>query len=436
MRRSLANTRLRFEDDALEGAFLAEHAREAAPVCRSMLLVGVVLTLAYLPFYQLLWPDYFPRMAALILAGSTPTLLICLLLTYLPAVQRRIDAFICSMLVVYLTAWFVPIFVLGPPDIARVVFYLWLQFPPFLLLFRVRFLPGLIASPALIGLVPLTAWLVEGEPAHAALSVVVMVGVTAVSLVGLYQLERSRRQAFAFAFALGLEKEEASGLLLGISRYLPQGLLEKVRSERGQPRLGGESREITVYFSDLRGYSTISERLDPAQVLGVLNEYFAAMNMLIEAHGGTVLEYIGDGIMAVFNAPNELPDHASAAVACARETQQVMRRLNAEWEARGLATLWQQQGVDDISVRIGLHSGEVVVGNIGGPDQMKYGVVGDVVNVAARLEALNKQLGTSILMSGETARRLPPALVAILTPKGEHALKGRREMMAVHTVSS
>ena len=182
-------------------------------------------------------------------------------------------------------------------------------------------------------------------------------------------------------------------------------------------------------------YSTISERLEPADVLAVLNEYFAAMNQLIESHGGTVLEYIGDGVMAVFNAPNALPEHAAAAVACARETQQVMRRLNADWEARALATLWQEQGVAEIAVRIGLHSGEVVVGNIGGPEQMKYGVVGDVVNVAARLEALNKPLGTSILVSAETARRLPPELAVHLTDRGAHALKGRREAELVYSVS-
>ena len=111
---------------------------------------------------------------------------------------------------------------------------------------------------------------------------------------------------------------------------------------------------------------------------------------------------MGDGILAVFGAPAELDDHPSQGVACAVEMQAALDHLNARWDAEGVSSIWQRHGIDRLSMRIGIHSGTVIAGNVGSQRTMKYGIVGDAVNVAARLEALNNHTKTRILITTET----------------------------------
>jgi adenylate cyclase len=186
--------------------------------------------------------------------------------------------------------------------------------------------------------------------------------------------------------------------------------------------LGGERREVSVLFSDLRGYSTLSERLSPEQVIDFLNEYFQAMQAVVESHGGVVIELLGDAILVVFGAPHPLDGHAESAVRCALEMQVALDRLNEDLPVQ-------------LGQRIGVHSGTVVAGNIGGDSYMKYGVIGDVVNVAARLEQLNKQYETSVLISEEVHDRLPAPLQGSCTDRGEALLKGREQAQRVFSVS-
>jgi sigma-B regulation protein RsbU (phosphoserine phosphatase) len=160
-------------------------------------------------------------------------------------------------------------------------------------------------------------------------------------------------------------------------------------------RLGGEKRVITVLMSDLRGYTRFAEQGDPAWVMDVLNGYLARMTDIIVEHGGTINEFMGDGIVAIFGAPVAHPDHAERAAGAALSMQRAMADINGSHAARGLPRF---------EMGIGLNTGEAVVGNIGSEQRAKYAVVGAAVNLAARVESAT--VGGQVFMSGETRAQL------------------------------
>jgi len=174
-------------------------------------------------------------------------------------------------------------------------------------------------------------------------------------------------------------------------RYLSREIAAQVLAEA--PALRGERRHISILFSDLRGFTTLSESMPPDDVAARLNEYFEAMTKAIFAHRGMVNDFVGDGIVAFFGAPLADPQHALNAVRGAAEMDRSLAALNARWGAAGLP---------ELRMGIGVHTGQVFVGNIGGTARVKYTVVGDPVNLASRVEGLNKDLGTTILITGET----------------------------------
>ena len=161
-------------------------------------------------------------------------------------------------------------------------------------------------------------------------------------------------------------------------------------------QLGGTRRQVTLLFSDVVDFTAITEKADPAQVMQYTSRYFAAMSHEIMRRSGTVDKFIGDAIMAIWNAPADDPDHAANACVAALACQRANDRLNAEFEREG----WPAY-----RTRIGLHSGEAVVGNIGSEDRMNYTALGATVNLAARLEGLSKGYGTSILVSASLKQR-------------------------------
>jgi adenylate cyclase len=234
------------------------------------------------------------------------------------------------------------------------------------------------------------------------------------------------------AMAIGLEERERIRAVFG--RYVSEEVARKVLASPEAAGLGGEEREVTVVFSDIRNYSTIAEYLSPTQVVELLNRYIGAMGDLIDQHRGCIIEFLGDGILAVFGAPEVLPDHAARAVACARAMDARLTELNEEWEKEGIAKLWQGRGVPKLAARIGIHTGHVVAGNMGGARRVKYAVVGDTVNVASRVENLNNALGTTILATGEVIARLP-ADAPPAEAKGDHQLKGRDQPIKVYSLS-
>jgi adenylate cyclase len=197
------------------------------------------------------------------------------------------------------------------------------------------------------------------------------------------------------------------------SRFVPRRLVEKL-IETGTPlQLGGARREVTLFFSDIVNFTEITERADPAQVMQYTSRYFAAMSQAIMAHSGTVDKFIGDAIMAIWNAPADDPDHAANACAGALAFQRANQRLNAEFE---------REGWPGYRTRCGLHTGEAVVGNIGSEDRMNYTALGAAVNLAARLEGLNRNYGTSILVSSALRHRADSRFlfrsVDRISPKG------------------
>jgi adenylate cyclase len=169
---------------------------------------------------------------------------------------------------------------------------------------------------------------------------------------------------------------------------------ELIKSER-PPELGGEEREITVLFSDLEGFTRFSEKYDPQELVLLLNKYLSAMTNIIEEHGGFVDKYIGDAIVAVFGAPLEIKSHGQDAVAAAISCQKKLKELNSSADFGDL----------QLTARIGINTGNALVGNIGSERRFNYTVMGDVVNTASRLEGANKVFGTNILLS-ETTRKL------------------------------
>jgi adenylate cyclase len=205
------------------------------------------------------------------------------------------------------------------------------------------------------------------------------------------------------------------------SRYISRDVMEHVLADA--PSLRGERREISVLFSDLRGFTTLSEKMEPEAMAAHLNEYFDAMTAAIFAHRGTINDFIGDAVMALFGAPVHDRDHALHAVQSAVAMDRALAALNARWEAAGLPRL---------EMGIGVHTGQVFAGNVGGTDRIKYTVIGDVVNVGSRVEGLNKDLGTTILVTEE-------ALAAVgdrvkVRDCGPQKVKGRVEKVRVYEV--
>jgi class 3 adenylate cyclase len=176
-------------------------------------------------------------------------------------------------------------------------------------------------------------------------------------------------------------------------RYLSEEVVSDLLSSPEGPRLGGEQRKVTLLMSDLRGFTPLTEGLAPEQVLRLLNSYLAAMADVILAHHGTIDEFVGDAILAIFGAPIARPDDARRAVACAVAMQAALQGLNRANEAEGLPRL---------EMGIGVHTGEVIVGNIGSEKRAKYGVVGSAVNHAGRIESFT--VGGQVLISEATLR--------------------------------
>lgn len=217
-------------------------------------------------------------------------------------------------------------------------------------------------------------------------------------------------------------------------RYLSEDVARSVLARNQNFELGGQEVMVTVLFCDLRDYTTISERLSPMQMVAMINEYLGVMNVIIDEHHGCVIEFLGDGILAVFGAPQAYPEHAEMAVRCAIAMRDALRQLNAQWEQEGMAERWKDMGISHIECRIGLHTGPVVAGNLGSKTRMKYAVIGDTVNVAARLEALNKEYDTTILMSDEVITRLPNDLRERSEKVGITVVKGRQQTVVSFSI--
>ena len=188
--------------------------------------------------------------------------------------------------------------------------------------------------------------------------------------------------------------ERARRAVKGVfENFMDPKVVQEVLKDPDDIKLGGEEKEITVYFSDIEKFSTISEKLQPTELIELLNEYLSEMTDLILDHGGFLDKYIGDAIVAAFGAPLPQPDHAVRACLATIDNQKRLTELNEKFKAEGKL---------QIKARIGLNSGTVLVGNVGSAHRLSYTVIGDEVNLGARLEAANKYYGTYTMISERT----------------------------------
>ena len=218
---------------------------------------------------------------------------------------------------------------------------------------------------------------------------------------------------------LRLENSQKKWIEDIFGRYVSPSVLDHLRRTPGAIELGGRRQIITVLFSDIRGFTEMSENMEPEQVTQFLNDYLEKMVEIIFANGGTVDKFVGDGIMAVYNWPIEQPDHALRA---ARTAVQMQEQIEA-------AAQWESKGFPVLKIGIGLHTGPAVLGNIGSRRRMEQTAIGDTVNVAARIESLTKDIGnkcgSGILISETTAEAIGE--VFTLLPVEETEIRGRQK---------
>ena len=217
--------------------------------------------------------------------------------------------------------------------------------------------------------------------------------------------EARRRQAKA-------ERAHAS-----LSRYFSPNLAERLASDADAIDLSGQRREIATLFTDIASFTALVETLEPDVLGPLLNDYLTGMTDLVFAHDGTVAKIVGDALHVLFGAPGEQPDHAARAVACALALDEYAQTFRVRWHKKGISL-----GV----TRIGVHAGPAIVGNFGGGRFFDYTAYGDTINIAARLEAANKQLGTRICVSAILAAKVKDFRGR---PVGDLLLRGRSEAL-------
>jgi adenylate cyclase len=216
------------------------------------------------------------------------------------------------------------------------------------------------------------------------------------------------------ALVTALNLRERHRLKRAFGGYVSPPIMRAILAGKLNPALGGVKQYACVMFSDIRGYTTRSEHLTPEQTIAFLNSYFAHIVPIIHDHGGTVVSFMGDGIMAVFGAPQPLENPCVAGFETARAMLENLRMLNARLVAKAESPL---------DIGIGLHAGEGVSGHIGAAARHEYSVIGDVTNVAARLESVTKDVGYRLVCSRAVVDRLPAD--AGLVPLGARPIKGR-----------
>jgi adenylate cyclase len=234
------------------------------------------------------------------------------------------------------------------------------------------------------------------------------VGISLASVASVYVMQS--------ILAFMAERQQRMEVKRIFSRYVPPEIVDQLASHPERLTLGGEHRELSIMFTDLANFTTLAEGLEPERAADLLNRYLTEMNQIIFRHGGTIDKFIGDGIMAFWNAPLEDPAHATHAVQAAVEMQAAMNSLRAQLAAENLPP---------IRMRIGVHTGVALVGNMGSAiGRLSYTAIGDAVNLASRLEGANKAYGTEILLSADTAKKLDGSLllrrVDLVRVKGKH----------------
>ncbi|MBW2972228.1 CHASE2 domain-containing protein, partial [Candidatus Woesearchaeota archaeon] len=222
------------------------------------------------------------------------------------------------------------------------------------------------------------------------------------------------------------EKKSRQKVLGAFEKYVSKDVINHILEHPEKLKLGGEKRTITVFFSDIRGFTTISEKLSPEKLVHLLNEYLSEMTDIILRNNGVVDKYMGDAIMAFWNAPLDQPKHAERACITSLEMENRLKELQQKWK---------KDGVPHLEIGIGLNTGPAVVGNMGSYERFDYTAMGDTVNLGSRLEGLNKPYGTRIIISETTKKEIEgkPFLVRKLDLV---AVKGKKEPIVIYELVS
>ncbi len=221
--------------------------------------------------------------------------------------------------------------------------------------------------------------------------------------------------------ALGEAMGSMKSALRLFSVYVPRDLVRKLMAEGAEAELGGERRRLTVMFSDVQGFTTIAERMDPEELMRITSTYFQALTDDLLDHHATIDKYIGDAVMAIWNAPKRDLAHAMHGCRAALHARALTLRLERDFAARGWPSL---------HTRFGIHTGDAVVGNVGSSDRMAYTAIGGMVNLASRLEGMNKMYGTQILVSEAT--RIGAGSGFVFRPVDLVLAKGTQDPVEVH----
>ncbi|MGJ7573801.1 adenylate/guanylate cyclase domain-containing protein [Variovorax sp. RB2P76] len=213
--------------------------------------------------------------------------------------------------------------------------------------------------------------------------------------IGLLELDNLPREPSRVLEIQHLDQalDDSARSLKAFSKFVPVDVINQLVAEGHALAPNGSPRRITVMFTDVEGFTSISESLDTDVLVGMLTEYFNLATGVFARHGGVVDKFIGDGIMVLWGAPADLPDAEHKACLAALELHVEMSELNRKWQA---------QGLPEFRTRVGIHTGTVIAGVLGSNDRLSYTAFGDVINVASRIEGINKQLGTQMLMSEVT----------------------------------
>jgi len=271
------------------------------------------------------------------------------------------------------------------------------------------------ATGALAAAVAIALWLITVQVFAGGLWTPLVIPLIAVALAFVGDL------AWQY-FIEGREKRQVKRLF---ARFVSKDVYEQLMTDPSRAALGGARRTMTVLFSDVRGFTALSEKGEPEDVVRQLNEYFARMVQVLFAHRGTLDKFVGDMVMALFGAPLDDPDHAEHAVQTALAMSSALDDLNRKWASEGRA---------ELDIGIGINTGEMVAGNIGSATIMSYTVIGDAVNLGARLESLNKDYGTRVIISEATRAQLKGRYD--IRPLGDVTVKGRSRPVAIFEVKA
>lgn len=234
---------------------------------------------------------------------------------------------------------------------------------------------------------------------------------------GLPALHSSIREVDVLSRAI----ETLDAAVKAFASFVPVDLVRRLLLSEQKLELGGQSRYLTIFFSDVEGFAAMAENMPSRDLLARMSTMLELVSKAVHAESGTIDKFVGDGVMAFWGAPGLLDDHAWHACVAALRIQRALDDLN---------TQWQRAGDPQMRVRIGIHSDAVLVGNVGSQERMSYTVIGDGVNIASRLEGINKTYGTLICISHDTYREAGDRL--FVRPIDEVAIKGRRARIAIY----